>query len=112
MSRVYPNLNTRGQGDLNDPFDFNNVKTYDYPIQGKMIVAHCQISEHKLVTDEIKEHIRSSLIHQIADYILQNKLVEFTQMKDPASFNTLVKARCFIAPDNNVRILRSLHKIE
>lgn len=112
MSRQYPNLNTRGQGDLNDPFAFNDVKVYDYPIQGKMVVAQCQISEHKLVTDEIKDQIRNNLIHQIADYILQNKLVEFTQIKDPTSFDTLVKARCFIAPDTNVRILRSLHKIE
>ena len=95
-----------------DMFSSNDLKVYDYPIQGKMVVAQCQISEHKLITDEIKEHIRSTLIHQIAEGILHHKLVEFTQMKDPVTFDTLVKARCFISPDSNVRILRSLHKVE
>jgi hypothetical protein len=104
MSRQYQNPN--------DDFFSDDVKVYDYPIQGKMVVAQCQISEHKLVTDEIKDQIRNNLIHQIADFILQNKLVEFTQMKDPMSFDTHVKARCFITPDSNVRILRSLHKVE
>ena len=95
-----------------DMFFADDLKVYDYPIQGKMVVAQCQISEHKLVTYEIKNQIRNTLIHQIAEGILHHKLVEFTQMKDPVTFDTLVKARCFIAPDTNVRILRSLHKIE
>jgi hypothetical protein len=96
----------------NDDFFIDDIKLYDYPIQGKMVVAKCHISELTLITDDIKEYVRNKLIHQIADCILQNKLVEFTQIKDPISSDTLVRARCFITPDEQVKIIRSLHKVE
>lgn len=96
------------------PYDdvLTNIQTYDYPIQGKMIIASCQIGDLQLMTDDFKQHVRSNLIHQIADFILENKLVEFTQMKDPISFNTIVKARCYMTPDGNVRLIRSAYNLE
>jgi hypothetical protein len=101
----------------NNPTDFfpnTDINTHEYAIQGKMIVASCRISSSQTIgmTADVKDKIRTELIHQIADYVLQNNLVEFTQIKDPITLDLLVKARCFMAPNDNVQILRSLHKAE
>ena len=95
-----------------DMFFVDDVKVYDYPIQGKMVVAQHHINSLEILTNEHKDHIRTHLIHQIAEAILHHKLVEFTQIKDPITFDTIVKARCFITPNTDVKILRSLHKVE
>jgi hypothetical protein len=98
---------------LNNPEDiFSDIKTYDYAIGGKMVVAKCIISEDTLLTDDRKDAVRTQLIHQIADYILQNKLVEFTQNRDPVSLNTAVRARCYLAPNDQIKILRTAYKID
>lgn len=104
---------TQKQTWLDPKDDLININTYDYPIQGKMIVATYNFNElSTILTDEVKDEIRNRLIHQIADFILQNKLVEFTQVKDPVSYSTIVRARCFITPNEQVKILRSVHKVE
>jgi hypothetical protein len=99
----------------NNPTDFfPNINTHEYAIQGKMVVASYRITSLKAIemTADVKDEIRKTLIHQIADYVLQNKLVEFTQITDPVTLDLLVRARCFITPNDNVQILRSLHKVE
>jgi len=99
----------------NNPTDFfPDINTYEYAIQGKMVVASCIITNSQTIgmTADVKDEIRTKLIHQIADYVLENKLVEFTQITDPVTLDLLVRARCFITPNDNVQILRSLHKVE
>lgn len=98
-------------GNLED-YDIK-INTYDYPIEGKMLVATCHYSElTTIMTDSVKDEIRSRLIHQIADAILQKGFAEFTQSKDPQSYATIVRARCFLAPREQVKILRSVCKVE
>jgi hypothetical protein len=38
--------------------------------------------------------------------MISNGLVEFTQMHDNITFDTIVKARCYLAPNDQVKILR------
>lgn len=95
----------------NYPNNFD-VKSYDYPIQGKMIVASCRINELHPLTNDVKDAVRNDLIREIAIYMINNKLVEFTQIDDPISFSKTVKARCFLTPNDHVKIIRSVYKVE
>lgn len=97
-------------GNLED-YDIK-INTYDYPIEGKMLVATCHYNDLQIMTDSVKDEIRNRLIHQIADAILQKGFAEFTQSKDPVSYATIVRARCFLAPREQVKILRSVCKVE
>ncbi len=91
---------------------FDSIKTYDYAIGGKMVVAKYEYNDLDMVLDDkMKSAIRSQLVHQIADYMFQNNMVEFTQMKTP-QFTIIVRARCYVAPNDQVKILRSVHKVE
>ena len=87
------------------------INIHDYAIDGKMITAMYHVHNLGIMSDDIKDTIRKDLIHQIADYIFDNNLVEFTQMKDPISFEIVVRARCFMVPDDQVKILRSVYKV-
>ncbi len=85
---------------------------HDYAIGGKMVIATCHITELQMLTDKVKREVRQDLIHQMANYILENKLVEFTQIQDPSNLNTIVRARCYLAPNDQIKILRTASKID
>ena len=90
--------------------------TYDYAIGGKLVTGSVTISDRydsllihgdKLAADEIKQN----LIRQMADYMLENSLVEFTHYTDPIRFQKTIKIRAYLAKDSDVKILRVYKKL-
>jgi hypothetical protein len=92
-----------------------DFQTYDYAIGGKLIVAHATLDENfsqLMNTDhEARMEVKRKLINDMAEYILENKLVEFTQQKEPIMFQTRIAVRAYMAPDSTVRLLRLANKI-
>ena len=90
-------------------------ETYDYAIGGKLVVGKTVLTDdyQQLVfTDQAaRMRVKKELVHQLAEYMLENQLVEFTQYKDPVLFHTHVAIRAYIAPDDQVRILRLANKV-
>lgn len=88
---------------------------YDYPIGGKLVVGKAVFDASYgsiLHSDPEARHlIKTRLVQQMATFMLENKLVEFTQMKDPSTYDTVVIARAYLAPDEQVKILRVARKI-
>lgn len=102
---------------INDP----GFKVYEYPIGGKMVVGSASINHSYMQLIDsgdkaAKQQVKQQLIHQMAQYILENDLVEFTQTQafNPNSFDKeiIVRCRAFLAPNDQVKILRTAHKIE
>lgn len=100
------------QYNIDEPVDF---QSYDYAIGGKMVVGKAIMEDNYaelLKTDfDARDQIKQKLIHDMAEYILENNLVEFTQMKDPISFKTQIMVRAYLAPNDQVKILRLANKI-
>ena len=88
-----------------------SMQHYEYAIKGTMILASGKVSALSTLTDEDKDKIRTELITQIANYILEKGLAEFTQMNDSITLDTIVKARCFLVPNDHVKILRLSQEI-
>lgn len=91
------------------PTDFNieHLQSYDTPIGGKLLVAELEITEYDLLrlTDiDIKERLTNIL----AKGIMNSEHVVFTKSADPIKFSELVRARCYLAPSDQVRILRQV----
>lgn len=87
--------------------------TQNHPmIQGKMVVGRVIIDNyslnHMLCQDEGKSELvfKSKLATEMAYYMIENKLVEFTKQKDVSRQQTIVSVRAFLTPDEQVRILR------
>ena len=96
----------------------NDLKfdTYDYAIGGKMVVGRATMSDsYKMMMedgdpDAIKS-VKSDLIHQMAKFMLENNLVEFTYYDNPMDFSRSVAVRAYLAPNEQVKILRSVIKV-
>ncbi len=105
-----------------DPYDFYNryypkdsntsVQTYDHAIAGKMFLATFQVpfdymddsdSPSKEKENEAKSHLTEKLLHAM----IEGKCVEFTKSQDPISGSHTYRARCFVTPDAQVKILRT-----
>lgn len=89
--------------------------THDYAIGGKMVVGRAVLDEsysQLMNTDyEARLEVKKKLIHDMAQYILENNLVEFTQIDDPITFRKQIAVRAYLAPNDQVRILRVANKI-
>ena len=90
--------------------------THEYAIGGKMVVGRATMTDsYKLMIEdgdkEAIDKLKSDLIHQMAQYILENNLVEFTHYDDPITLSRQVAVRAYLAPDSQVKILRTVNKI-
>jgi hypothetical protein len=89
--------------------------THDYVIGGKMIVGKTVLEETfaELLGRDVDaaKHVKQKLAHDLATYMLENQLLEFTQYKDPIQFQTHITVRAYLAPNDQVKILRLANKI-
>ena len=102
---------------LANPIPFGDVdfKTYDYIIGGKMVVGKATMDDSfatMLMSDQdARENLKKKLISDMAQFILENNLVEFTQQDDPLTMAKNVYVRAYLAPNEQVKILRLANKI-
>jgi hypothetical protein len=77
----------------------------EVPIQGKMISVEMRLdaSEAMQMDDlELKNRLITKLVRELMD----GKCIEFTKQQDVAGMETIVRARIFVTPDDQVRIVR------
>lgn len=88
-----------------DEYDASFLRTIDTPIGGKLLVAELKVPEFdkgKMSDMEIKRRLADIL----AEGILHNSLTEFTRMHDKMYWGDVYRARCYLAPSGDIKILR------
>ena len=100
---------------LNLAYDELKFTTHDYIIGGKMVVCYATIDgsyASLLNTDyDARQRVKFELATKMATYMVEQNLMEFTQMKDPLTFDTRLACRAYLAPNDQVKILRLANKI-
>ena len=81
-----------------------------------MVVGKARMSDsfRLMIEDgdlEAKKKLKSDLIYQMAEFMLENNLVEFTYYDDPITMDRQVAVRAYLAPSDQVKILRVVNKI-
>jgi len=93
-----------------DPYTDFNFTYKEIAIGGKLVQGTIRVSEDKMMAVQsdhmLKQYMRTSMATQMCEYMISNGLVEFTQIRDNITFDTLVRARCYLAPNDQVKILR------
>lgn len=74
-------------------------------IQGKMIQVVEEIDSQIMESRDPKQ-IKMSLVTKIAENMINSKMIEFTSEKDQMGLKVKIRARLFVTPDDQVRILR------
>ena len=64
----------------------------------------------QVMSAEDKKYIRERLASQIAAFMLENSLIEFTQHEDRMTGNTMVRGRVFVTPDDQTKVIRTLKR--
>jgi len=92
------------------PFDDVSLDIKEYAIGGKLVTAAVSFSQLDMINmDSLqRDAVRRRLVEELASEMLSQNLVEIMQMQDPINYTTRVAARAYIAPDSQVKILRSL----
>ena len=97
--------------DPNWKLNFNQI---DHTIQGKMFGASMTIPEYEreviLSGADGELEIKRRLIDKLIGELYKNmNCVEFTKMNDMMTLETHYKARMFLVPDSQVRIIRQVY---
>lgn len=90
--------------------------SHDYIIGGKMVVGRAIMTDHyRMLLEngdaEAKKNIKRELIMQMAEYMLEKNLVEFTYQDNPMDMSRTIAVRAYLAPNDQVKILRLANKV-
>lgn len=89
-----------------------DIDTVDIHIGGKLIVYRGIISLQMMAQakndDGLKMQIKEDVARAIARHMLDNNLIEINTRDDPKSFSKEIIARVYLAPDDQIRILRRI----
>jgi hypothetical protein len=77
-------------------------------ISGRMILASLQCSHNPRESDKHQEdRVKYQLTEKLLRAIIEAKCVEFTRVVDNYTGEYTYRARCFVTPDDQVKILRT-----
>ena len=96
-----------------DPFEVGvNVK--NIAIGGKLITVSLELNPLDEMTfaspDDYKRAVKKKIATDLARVMIESNLVEFTQMTSSTNMGKIIHARCYLAPDSQVKILR-IHSV-
>ena len=87
----------------------NTVNMTDHLIQGKMLEVSILFDHHEsLVYDDIT--LKNKLLTEMVEKMMHEKCIEFTKQTDPVTNTMRARARVYVTPDSNVRIIREMQK--
>lgn len=96
-----------------DPFD-TKVNVQDIAIGGKLITVSLEPNPLDEMTfaspDDYKRAVKMKIATDLARVMIESNLIEFTQMLSSTTMGKVIHARCYLAPDSQVKILR-IHSV-
>jgi hypothetical protein len=95
-----------------DDIEFN-IK--EYPIKGKMVVGQFTLSLSEMLqlqNGQVENIIKQQLCESMVKAILENKLAEFTMLENVVDMSKTYRVRCFLTPDEDVRLIRKLYDVK
>ena len=94
-----------------------NINTKDYAIQGQMLMVQKVLDSYELertgLSANIKnfeDEIKKELIEELVKEIVRQRCIEFTSQKDMLTGKVTYRARVFVTPDEQTRIIRQVQK--
>lgn len=83
------------------------TKVKECAIGGKLVSVNCTTSSEINIVD-VAEEIKHKLAVELARFMVQNNLIEFTQMVDSHTWATRVNARAYLVPNDQIKIVRMM----
>lgn len=88
-------------------------------IRGSAIYVEQKVSSYEVLgniglntIDEFRDKIKENLMKQMLEYMLNNNYIEFTSQEDMSQQQVIYRARAYLVPDDQVRVLRTTGSIK
>lgn len=79
-------------------------------IQGKMVFAEMRLDANEAIQmDDIE--LKNRLITKLVRELMDGRYIEFTKQQDVARMETVIRARIYVTPDDQVRIVRKANNV-
>ena len=79
-------------------------------IKGQMVAAEMRFDANEAIQmDDIE--LKNRLITKLVRELMDGKYIEFTKQQDVTRMETVVRARIFVTPDDQVRIVRKANNV-
>jgi len=82
----------------------------EVPIQGKMISVEMRLDANEAIQMDDLE-LKNRLITKLVRELMNGRYIEFTKQQDVANMETIVRARIFVTPDEQVRVIRKANDV-
>jgi hypothetical protein len=79
-------------------------------IQGKMVTAQMSIDANQAIQMDDLE-LKNRLITKLVRELMNGKYIEFTKQQDVVTMETIIRARIFVTPDDQVRVIRKANDV-
>ena len=102
--------------DMSNSFSGRNSGTWNVTnapidtIQGKMVTAQMSIDAHQAIQMDDLE-LKNRLITKLVRELMNGKYIEFTKQEDVVTMETTIRARIFVTPDEQVRVIRKANNV-
>ena len=104
---------TQNMSTIPSSIDITNIsgitapKIIDYTIQGKMLTTSLTMSPYEAEQMDDLE-LKNRLITLMVREIMDNKCIEFTKQQDYAKDEVVIRARIYVTPDSDVKLIRKI----
>lgn len=92
-----------------DVRNINTDSSVDLPIQGHGFIAVREFAYPDVIglsEDQLKEMVKEDLVHRLIEKAHELKLIEYTKSHDYSTDKITIRARCYLLPDDKVRLFR------
>ena len=94
-----------------------NINTKEFAIQGQMLMVQKVLDSYELErtglsanVKNFEDEIKKDLIQEMVREIVKRNCIEFTSQKDLLTNSVVYRARIFVTPDTQTRIIRQVQK--
>ena len=99
------------------PLTVPTFQVKDYAITGQMLTVEKVLDAYELErtglsanVKNFEDEIKKELIQEMMYKIIKNKCIEFTCQKDMLTGSVAYRARIYVTPDEQTRIIRQIQK--
>jgi len=79
-------------------------------IKGQMVFAEMRLDANEAIQmDDIE--LKNRLITKLVRELMDGRYIEFTKQQDVARMETVIRARIYVTPDEQVRIVRKANNV-
>jgi hypothetical protein len=87
-----------------------NFNEQHYAIGGKMLIGKYELASNEFenfkVEPKLVDYIKEKLAYELAKKMIEDRLIEFTEYKNISTDSSTIAFRCYLAPDDQIKILR------